>query len=398
LFDVQRDRTLVIANPAADVYGSDLQMLESITAMIDRHWNVIVTSPDDGPLVEMVRERGATLRFFTYPVLRRADASAAGTLRLAANGARSIAQIRRLLKEIRPDVVYVNSVTLPWWPAACVATRTPVVVHVHEAEESDGAVVRYALNAPLTITSALIFNGRPALDATTRLYPFLARRSHLIYNGIPDPGPKEPLPDYGERPFRLVNVGRLSPRKGTDVALDAVGELRGRGHDVQLEVCGSPFSGYEWYEDELKARAAREDLAGAVTFSGYVSPVAPALNRAHAVLAPSLREPFGNAVVEAQLMGRPVVAAAAMGHLETVQDGETGVLVEAGSPRAMADAVEGLMQEPERAARIGRAGQRRAHTEYSLDRYSTELASVLEDLAGGARRRKLTDDARAPGT
>ena len=74
----------------------------------------------------------------------------------------------------------------------------------------------------------------------------------MIYNGIPDPGPKEPLPDYGRRPFRLVCVGRLSPRKGTDVALDAVGELRRRGHDVQLEICGSPFAGYEWYEEELR--------------------------------------------------------------------------------------------------------------------------------------------------
>jgi glycosyltransferase involved in cell wall biosynthesis len=398
LFDVHRDRTLLIANPAADVYGSDLQMLESITAMVDRRWTVIVTSPEDGPLVEMVRDRGATMRFFSYPVLRRADATAAGVLRLAANGARSIGQVRKLLQEIRPDVVYVNSVTLPWWLAAGVAARTPVVCHVHEAEESDTAVVRYALNAPLTMTSALIFNGRPALDATTRLYPFLARRSHLIYNGIPDPGPKEPLPDYGERPFRLVNVARLSPRKGTDVALDAVGELRARGHDVQLEVCGSPFSGYEWYEDELRIRAAREDLAGAVTFSGYVSPVAPALNRAHAVLAPSLREPFGNAVVEAQLMGRPVVAAAAMGHLETVQDGETGLLVEAGSPRAMADAVEVLMQDPDRAAEIARAGQERARREYSLERYSAELATVLENLADRRRRNNLSDDARAPGT
>jgi glycosyltransferase involved in cell wall biosynthesis len=398
LFDVRRDRTLLIANPAADVYGSDLQMLESITAMVDRDWTVIVTSPDDGPLVEMVRARGATMRFFQYPVLRRADASAAGTLRLAAKGARSLEQIRRLLKDLRPDVVYVNSVTLPWWHAAGVAARIPVVCHVHEAEESDGAIIRYALNTPLLMASALIFNGRPALDATTRLYPFLSRRSHLIYNGIPDPGPKDPLPDYAERPFRLVNVARLSPRKGTDVALDAVGELRRRGHDVELDVCGSPFSGYEWYEAELRARADREDLAGAVTFSGYVSPVATALNRAHAVLAPSLREPFGNAVVEAQLMGRPVVAAAAMGHLETVQDGETGLLVEAGSPSAMADAVEALMADPARAARIARAGQVRSQAEYSLERYSAQLARVLEDLADGRRGRKVSGDARAPGT
>ena len=56
-------------------------------------------------------------------------------------------------------------------------------------------------------------------------------------------------------------VGRLSPRKGVDVALDAVGLLRRSGVDASLSVCGSVFPGYEWYEGELRERAAQPDLA-----------------------------------------------------------------------------------------------------------------------------------------
>jgi hypothetical protein len=83
-----------------------------------------------------------------------------------------------------------------------------------------------------------------------------------------------------------------------------------------------------------------------------------------------------------------------MGHLETVQDGETGLLVEPGSPTAMADAVEALMADPERAARIARAGQVRSHQEYSLDRYTAEIASVLENLADRRRPRPQVASAR----
>lgn len=379
-------RHLVVANPSADVYGSDLQMLESVSSMIDRGWEVTIVTPDDGPLIPMIRARGAAVHFGDYPVLRRADASLLGVLRLAVAGVRSILRLRRLVAELAPDVVYVNTVTLPWWIAASRLARTPVVCHVHEAEESDPAFVRLALNAPLLAAHALIIISTSAMRATTGLLPPLRRRAHLVYNGVPAPEHVAPAPDPASRPFRLVCVARLSPRKGNDVAVEATAILRRRGHDVTLDLCGTPFAGYEWFERQLRDRADQPDLAGAVTFSGYVSPVAPALQRAHVALAPSLREPFGNAVVEAQLSERPIVAAAAMGHLETVQDRETGLLVEPGSAEAMADAVESLIEDPRLAARIARAGRERSEREYSPARYGTEIAALLEQAA--ARRRR----------
>ena len=72
---------LLIANPSADVYGSDLQMLETARAMVERGWRVIVLTPDDGPLVAKLRDVGADVRFEQYPVLRRALASPRGVAR-----------------------------------------------------------------------------------------------------------------------------------------------------------------------------------------------------------------------------------------------------------------------------------------------------------------------------
>ena len=83
-------------------------------------------------------------------------------------------------------------------------------------------------------------------------------------------------------------------------------------YDLEIELAGSAFAGYEWYVAELEERASRPDLAGAVHFAGYCKPIWPHLAAADIVVAPSLREPFGNAVVEAQLSRRPVVATAAL--------------------------------------------------------------------------------------
>ena len=378
-------RSLLVANPSADVYGSDLQLLESVSAAIDAGWQVTVTTPDDGPLVPLLTQRGAEVRFVDYPVLRRSDATLSGVAKLACRSVAAVASIRRLVRSVAPDAVYVNTVTLPWWPLATRLARRPVVVHVHEAEAGDPLPVRLALNAPLWAASALIVISRASMDATTSI-PFLRGRAHLIYNGVPPHGSVTPTSDLGRRPVRLLCIGRLSPRKGTDVALEATAALRARGVDVELEICGTPFAGYEWYEAELRERAAAPDLAGAVEFSGYVNPVAPALARADIVLAPSLREPFGNVVVEAQLARRPVIAAAAMGHLETVQDEVTGLLVEPGSADEMATAVERLLDNPRLAATIAASGHDRSSTEFAPARYRAEIAALLDGLTGGSLR------------
>lgn len=372
---------LLIANPSADVYGSDLQMLESVTAAVDRGWQVTVTSPTDGPLVPLLRERGATVHFADYPVVRRSDASLRGVLDLGRRAVRATRTIRTLIRDLGADVVYVNTVTLPWWPIAARLARRPVVVHVHEAEDGDPRPVRFALYGPLLAATALIVNSRTALRVTTGSAPFLGSRAHVIFNGVPAPATITPLPDLDAPPLRLACVGRLSPRKGTDTALEAAALLRARGHDVHLEVCGTVFAGYEWFEDQLRERAAHPDLSGAVEFSGYVSPVTPVLERAHIVVAPSLRESFGNVVVEAQLAERPVIATATTGHLETVQHDVTGIHVEPGSPEAIADAVQRLVADPELASTIAVAGRRRSLVEYSPERYRSEVVDLLERLA-----------------
>lgn len=371
--------TLLIANPSADVYGSDLQMLQTVSAMRARGWRVVVVIPDDGPLVPMLTERGAEVQFLPFPVLRRSNVSAAGILGLAAHAVRALPGMRHLVKAVGADVVYVNTVTIPWWLTAARSARVKAVCHVHEAEAQDRRSVRVALTAPLLAADSIIAISPSAVEAITRDIPALKKRTSLIYNGVPRPD-REIATVEALRPFRLAVIGRLSPRKAPHVALEAVAELRRAGRDVRLEVCGTPFEGYEWYEEELRARAAEDDLAGAVTFSGYVSPVWPALARSHAVLAPSLREPFGNAVVEAQFAHRPVVAAAAMGHLDTVRHEETGLLVRPGQPRAMAGAAARLMDDPAFAASLADRAMARSAALFSTDRYAAEIADHLDGL------------------
>lgn len=373
--------TVLVSNPSADVYGSDLQLLDSVSGMIGQGWRVVIAIPGPGRLVQMLIGRGAEVEFVDFPVVRRANLSAKGMVSLVATSPKALLRIRRMIKRIRPDVLYVNTMTLPWWLLAGRLCRVPSLCHVHEAEDKDGRAVLTALTAPLLLSNSVVANSRASVQAIRRFVPRLKDRISLIYNGIVPPPGEPQLAGRTSGPFRLVTVCRLSPRKAPDVALEAVALLRSQGRDVEIEICGTAFAGYEWFAQELEERARRPDLAGGVTFSGYVSPIWLALEQADAVVAPSLREPFGNAVVEAQLARRPVVASAALGHLETVVDGDTGLLVPAGNAAALAAAVSRLIDDPSLAERLADQGQARAREHFSIERYHSEMVELIASLS-----------------
>lgn len=372
-----RSRTLLIANPSSDVYGSDLQMLQTVAAARNDGWRVIVAVPERGELTPALEELGAEIRCIPCPVLRRSSSSPRGVLSLGATVASTIPRLVREIRSIDPDVVYVNTETIPWWLAAARAARVPTVCHVHEAEAQDARIVRTGLNLPLLAASRIITISKPAAEAIN--LPSARARAHLIYNGVPGPDGAVEDPPASD-PFRFAVVGRLSPRKAPHVALDGVALARSRGRHVTLDVCGTPFAGYEWYERELKTRAERADLAGAVRFVGYVSPIWSTLAQVNGVLAPSLREPFGNAVVEAQLARRPVIASASMGHLETVLHEETGLLVPPDNAEGMAAAIERIMDDEVLRDNLIAHAEKRAIECFSVERYHSQVVEVLTSM------------------
>ncbi|MGI8867722.1 MAG: glycosyltransferase family 4 protein [Mycobacteriales bacterium] len=372
---------VLIAHPSSDVYGADLQLLETVTGLADAGWRVHIVMPGPGSLDRLLEKRGVTPDFMTFPVLRRSALSARGLARLSAQTIPATVRMHKLIRKLNPDVVYVNTVTIPWWLLAARTAGVGSVCHIHEAEDSDRRPLLLALNGPLTLSHRIVANSRASMEAIVVPAPWLRRKLRLVYNGVEPPAIEPDLPPDGQPSFRLAIVGRLSPRKAQDVALEAVAALRARGHDVSIDVCGTAFHGYEWYAEQLQARAQQPDLLGAVRWRGYVSPVWPVLASVDAIVAPSLREPFGNAVVEAQLARRPVVASAALGHNETIQHGVTGLLVTPGDPTEMADSIERLITDRALAESIAEAGLKSARADFSVDRYRADIVGVVADVA-----------------
>ena len=369
--------SVLVVHPGAELYGSDRVLLESVAALC-RGGDVTVALPGPGPLVDELEARGARVVVRRMPVLRKAVLRPAGLLRLVRDAAVSLVPSLLLARRAGRDGVYVSTTVLPTWLLLGRLVRRRVVCHVHEAEWPGPASLQRLVLSPLLAADTVVANSCFTQDVLTRLLPALAGRTTVVPN--PVAGPPTPAPPRArlDGPLRLLYVGRLSPRKGPDVAVATLRELADRGVDARLTLLGSVFDGYEWFEEELRATVAGTGLTGRVTFLGFRSDVAPALADADVVLVPSvLDESFGNTAVEAVLAARPAVVSDLGGLREAVAGYDSVRIVAPARPDLWADAVERLTADWSGVAASAVRDAERAGHRHAPAAYRQHLAGAV---------------------
>ncbi|MEU8895553.1 glycosyltransferase [Nocardia sp. NPDC048505] len=181
------------------------------------------------------------------------------------------------------------------------------------------------------------------------------------------------------QPHRVLAVGRLVRRKGFDLAVRTLAELP----RTELVIAGGAVG--DDLDDDAETRrlrrlATEHGVADRLRMLGPVSHAAlPRLYRsADVVLCTPWYEPFGLVPLEAMACGKPVVATAVGGQLDTVVDGVTGRLVAPPEPATVARAVQALLADPQQRAAWGAAGSRRAEERYSWDRVAADTLETYE--------------------
>jgi glycosyltransferase involved in cell wall biosynthesis len=371
---------LLVVHPGSELYGADRMLLESATALA-RRFTVTVALPGPGPLVGELEARGVRVEQVPMPVLRNAALRPRGFVRLLGAAVRGFVPALRLLRRDGVAGVYVSTLTLPSWPLLARLAGRRSICHVHEAEQSVPRLLRRGMALCPALSDRVVANSRFTLDVLTEVAPRLRRRATVVHNAVR--GPAEPVPARPrlDGPLRLLYVGRLSPRKGPQVAVATLRELLRRGVDARLTVVGSVFDGYEWFEQELRAAVAGEGLDGRVDFLGFCPDVWPHLADADVVLMPSVGdESFGNSAVEAVLAARPLVVSDHSGLREAAAGYDGAQAVDPGRPDAWADAVCRVAADWPRYRDAALADAAVARRRSSPERYAAELGDAVAAL------------------
>jgi glycosyltransferase involved in cell wall biosynthesis len=387
-------KSVLVAHPHPDLYGADRVLLEAIDALTTEGVAVRVVVPEAGPLLELFDERSISYDIVPFPVIRKALLKPASIGRLGATLPRDVRRLRRLIDEMRPDLVYVNTLTLPHWLLASRLAGVASLCHVHESDERYSMAVRRVLCAPLVLADKVVAVSGATAEFLTKSVGRLARTTAVVHNGIRFDRPATSLPPFGGQ-LRMVVVGRLSENKGQDLAIDALAGLVERGCDATLELVGGVFPGYEWFESQLRDQAQRRGVAQRVQFSGFQADPLVAVSRAHLVLAPSRTDSSPLVPLEAMGIGRPIVAARVGGLPEIVDDGRTGILVEAGDPEPLTTAVARLVNDQALCRAMGATAAVVARRRYSVERFRHEIVAVARTTSEDRAVRGVPSRVRA---
>lgn len=371
--------TVLVANPGADLYGSDRMAVETVRALIDAGLRVYVTVPAAGPLVDLLTAAGATVLEQPTPVIRKSLASPGGLLRLVRDSLAAVVPSRQLLRHTGAGTVLVNTITAPLWILLARLGRRRVICHVHEAEASASTLTRRLLYLPLVLCNRIVVNSRFSLDVLTDSAPALSSRTTFVYNAVKGPERVTSPPRRLSTPARVLFVGRLSKRKGPHVAIEAMRILKDRGREVHLSLLGAVSPGNEAFETELHAQVRQSQLSAHVEFLGFRPSIWPVLAENDIVVIPStIDEPFGNTAVEASLAARPLIVSDIAGLKEASAEAAGKVMVPPADPTAIADAVEDIIDRWDSFCAQAKVDAANVAEAFSFERYSENLLKALE--------------------
>ena len=299
----------------------------------------------------------------------------------------ALAQLyRRRLRGERFDLVLEDINKAPFFtPLYVRAPVLAVVPHLfgatvfREASLAVGALV-WAHESLIP----LVYRDVPFLTISESTRDDLVRRGirresiSVVRCGLDQSGYTVTVPPGDRTEPVVLFVGRLRRYKGAQYLIRAFPDVLRAVPDARLRIVGDgPYRG------DLERLARTLGIREKVEFLGALShrDKVAALNRAQVAAAPSPKEGWGLTVIEANACGTPVVASKSPGLVESVRDGETGLLVPHGDTGALARATIRLLTDRTLRLSIAEAGLRWAHR-FTWDRCYRESRAVIARAAG----------------
>jgi len=377
---IDRVFTILQVLPKLDTGGAERVAIEIAEAVVAAgHKSIIAAEP--GPLLSAAQRSGAEIMHL--PLASKSPL----TMR------RNAKRLETLIRAQKLDLVHAHS-RAPAWSArwAVQNTKTPLVTSYHGVYGENSAFKR-RYNAVMAAGDRVIAVSAFIAGLVRARYGVGDDRLRTILGGV-DVQKFDPALVVGDRVSRLAKEwrmnmsepaimlpGRLTGWKGQKLLIEALGRMR---HREAVVILAGAAQGREAYMRGLVSLAEGLGLAGRVRLVGNAEDMPAAMMLVDIVVNASTDpEAFGRTIIEAQAMGRVVVAADHGGARETILPGETGFLFPPGDATALAAVLDSALEMSPQ-ARIAWGQRARAHVaeRHSLAAMQMATLAVYGELLG----------------
>ncbi len=368
---------------SAGLYGAERSLLDLVLGVRMYGVQPVVVLPKYGPLVNELE--GNDINYIVHPYygwLGRKYKFVKGIYRFLANRV-SAQRLARILREVKIDLVYSNTISIPVGAIVAKAIGVKHIWHVREFVQEDMGAdfdfgTPYSTQFIANNSSCIIYN---SYAVKTKFTPLLGNTPGVvIYNGWltgePPCGVSSKILTY-EKPIKLCIVGSVHRGKGQSEAIEALSILMQNFPYITLDIVGT---GDISYIRELKELCSVRRVSTRVTWSGFSSNVAEVFRQSDITLVCSRNEAFGRVVVESMAEGCPVVGSCSGGIPEIITQGKNGLMYDSGCFEDLARQVSILINDPALYSRIVREGILDVYKRFSRKNYVEQVHHILGSL------------------
>jgi glycosyltransferase involved in cell wall biosynthesis len=346
--------------------GAQRCLLELFPAERSSGWEAHAALPGDGPLVRLLGERGVLVHRLSLSNYSLGGKGVTDLGRFLRDLPIVEAEIRTLVNQLRPAVVYVNGPRL--MPAVARAVHgCRVVFHSHNTPR--------ALTGKWLVESALDCTRASIIAASRHIAEHWSRPARVIYGGVTGPPQGWSRLPEGTGP-RVGLIGRFAPLKGQKEFVLAARMLHRELPGARFALCGDVLFG--------DARAERfrkevlQDLPPNVEHAGWCDDVYGVLRGIDLLVIPSGREGgIPTVALEAFSARVPVLSTPAGGTAEVLRDGENGFLLASREPAAIAERLRDLLPRRDLLDDAAEAAYRQWEANLTASRYRAEVWDLI---------------------
>ena len=379
-------KRILYLHAGAEMYGADKVLLELIKGLDSKEFEAHVILPNDGVLVEALRQVGAKVSVLDYPILRRKYFNPKGIADYIRSYNFYAKQIALYAREHSIDMVHNNTAAVLEGIYLKRKLKLPLIWHVHEIIVKPKAISDF-INMLMGRYADKIVTVSQAVANHIKQSPFIKdSQVEVIYNGV-DNAVYYPMDassirekfDIAQDALVIGMIGRVNAIKGQNDFIEAVEPLLEKNEQAVAFLAGGVFPGEEWRIEELDKRIASSSVVSQIHRIDYYDKTSELYNMFDIFVLPSIKpDSLPTVVLEAMACSKPVVGYNNGGIAEMVVDDKSGCLVKPNRPQELSNAISLLLDSSEKREKFGRVGYQRQKELFSLESYIKNFSELYK--------------------
>ncbi len=288
-------------------------------------------------------------------------------------------RVHKITKKTKPKVVHANGFyAVIVSVLAVVVTRRSLVWHARD-------FVRFGLTSRIcSLLCKRVIAVSDAVKGHLIRQGVKPENIDVVHNGVEVSGfdclrPRAIGPKHTSAPVRFASIGQFVPWKKQTIFLEAAEKLVRKGEDAEFLIVGDDIFGRDpKYKATLLNLVRNSEIAERVSYLGWQENMENTWQKINCLVHTADREPFGRVVIEAMAHAIPVIAVNGAGPSEIIQNGKTGILVNANDTDKLSEVMAKIAHDEALARRLALAGHKQVISHFSAEETARRVTEIYE--------------------